>query len=185
MRKNRLGVDNMERLSEKDGTGLRRSYCLVSQVVGWLVLAMGLVGLAINIFESIEAIASGHSPEMTAGLSRFLERSWAPSMTIGLILLFVSEVVSHLYGPGDGRSLLLRYGHVVLYVFFLLMLYRTTVATVLFFVEPGGTLGTRTIWFLPSLLFNAARLLIFIGMILLLKRMRTHRPDPNTVRLTL
>ena len=184
MRKNRLGESLMEPLSTRNATASLRSYCLLSQVVGWPVLVMGLLGLSILVTQSIQSVASGEPPEMVESLLGLFERSWVPLLTTGLILLFVSHVLRHLYNSGTDRSLLLRYGHIVLYAFMFLVLYRTIGATVVGVAAPGGTVAARMLNVAPTLFLNAARLLIFFGLLQFLKRIRPDKQEVETSRAT-
>jgi len=170
----------MEPLRTKNATGSLRSYCFLSQLVGWLVLVMGLLGLSILVIQAVQSITSGESPEMPEGSLGLFERSWVSLLTTGLILLFVSHVLRDLYDSGAGRSLFLRYGHIVLYAFMFVVLCRTIGATVLLVAAPGGTVAARMVNVAPTLMFNAARLLILFGILQFLKRMRPGRQETQT-----
>jgi hypothetical protein len=145
---------------------------------------MGLVGLSIVVIHSIEWMASGESPEMVEGPLVLLDRSWVTLLEAGLILLFVSQILKRLYGSGNDGSLLFRYGHILLYAFMLLVLWRTIGGAVLFVTQPGGTAAERVVNILPRLLHNAARLLILFGILQFLKRIRADRQETETVGAT-
>jgi cell division protein FtsW (lipid II flippase) len=152
---------------------LSKFYQRTLQLLGWILLCMGGIGLVMLIAESFQA-GGRINLEGDFGM---LKRSWDMCIGLGLISLGFAQFIRYLCDHKIG--LLLRYGDKILYLYAVLAIGREISYD--WFVGAAGKMGGGSsaqrewlLFILPiTFLYNAARALILVGLGLFLKQLIT------------
>lgn len=147
------------------------SYCTVLRVLGWLLLCMGGVGIALTV---LEASQTGGRVNLEGTLGTF-KRSNTIFINIGLVSLGFTQLVRYLCGNGYKMGLLLRYGEKIFYLCAIIAIWRVGVEVWLVATgRMGGNSSLDLRWlmfFMPTLLYKSAKVLILVGLGQFLKQL--------------
>jgi hypothetical protein len=149
---------------------LLRSYCLITRIIGWILLIVALVIAVVKSFSGFE-VDDQLGFYMIYRLFIDLALSY---VLIGLILLGLAQFVRYLYESEYQPGLILHHGDKVLYLYALALIvnpildyfYRMKILGMTY-----ANTGSLFLYLLIVLLPAIARALIFFGMARVLKRM--------------
>ena len=149
---------------------LLRSYCLITRIIGWLIL---IVALVIAVVKLLSGFDVGDKFDCYMIYRLFIDLSLR-YMLIGLILLGLAQFLRYLYESEYHLGLILRHGDKLLYLYALALIvnpifdyfYRMKIIGMTY-----ANTGSLFLYLLIVLLPAIARSLIFLGMARVLKRM--------------
>ena len=87
-------------------------YCTALRILGWILLCMGVIGVALLF---TEAAQTGGSAELRGALG-YIKRSNTVLISIALVSLGFAQLVRYLFLNDRKMGLLLRYGEKVFYL---------------------------------------------------------------------
>lgn len=136
-------------------------YSTVLIVLGWVLLLMGGVGLALL---TLEGFQRGGSVSLEGALGTF-KRSYHYFVKIGLLCVVFGQLVRYLAGQGK-MGLFLRYGEKLFYLYAIIVIWGKVAW--IWFVATGRTGGSSPLlhWLmfsLPTLLYGIAQVLLLVG----------------------
>jgi len=144
-------------------------YCRALRILGWILLCMGIIGTALL---SIEAAQTGGSVELRGALG-MIKRSHTLFISIALVSLGFAQLVRYLFFNDHKMGLLLRYGEKIFYLCAIIAVWNLCV---IFWLDATGRTGGDSslilrwlLYFMPTLLYKGAKILILIGLGRLLK----------------
>lgn len=158
----------MKEFIEKN-KALLRSYCLITRIIGWMLLIVALVIAVVKSF-------SGFEVDDQLGfymIYRLFQELALRYVLIGLILLGLAQFVRYLYESEYQSGLILRHGDKVLYLYALALIVNPILDYFYRMKIIGMTYANTDSLFLYwsiILLPAIAKALIFIGMARILKR---------------
>ena len=141
---------------------LLKIYCLLARAIGWSIMILGGVGLAIFIVK-LSKIGIGEGI-----LIRSFQRSWFILMTTGLTALGVAQFIRYLFDEDYQGGWILRNGQKILWTFAFLVLWKG-VSMVFVSISRYGARDSLLL-VLSIALFNAGKLLVLIGLAQILRR---------------
>jgi hypothetical protein len=146
------------------------SYCTVLRVLGWILLCMAVVGITLLALEALQT-GGGVTLDGTFGM---LKRSYGIFINIGLVSLGLAQFIRYICGQKMG--LLLRYGDKIFYLYAILGVWHEIFYDYLVVAgKTGGNSSSQLNWLLfilpVTLLYNATKALILIGLGLFLKQL--------------
>ncbi len=139
-------------------------YSTVLRALGWILLCMGGIGIALLI---IEATQTGGTVNLK-GTFGMLKRSNSIFISIALVSLGFAQLVRYLCRNDHKMGLLLRYGEKIFYLCAIIAIWN--VGTLIWFVATGrmgANVSLNLHWllsFMPTLLYKVAKILILIGL---------------------
>lgn len=145
---------------------LLKIYCLVARAIGWSILLLGGVGIAILIVKLCK-IGIGEGILIRGPLGIF-QRSWFILMTTGLTALGVAQFIRYLFDEDYQGGWILRNGQKILWAFAFLVAWKG-VSMVFVSVSRYG-IRDSLLLVLSIALFNAGKLLVLIGLAQILRR---------------
>jgi len=150
---------------------LLRSYCLITRIIGWLLLIVALVAVVVRSLSGFFDADDQLGFYMTYRLFQDLALRY---VLLGLVLLGLAQFVRYLYESEYQLGLILRHGDKVLYLYALALVVNP-VLDYFYRMKILGMTYTNTgslfLYLLIILLPATARALIFLGMARILKRM--------------
>ena len=149
---------------------LLRSYCLITRIIGWLLLVIALVVAVVKSFSGFE-VDDQLGFYMTYRLFQELALRY---VLLGLILLGLAQFVRYLYESEYQLGLILRHGDKVLYLYAIALIVNPILDYFYRMKIIGMTYANTDslfLYLLIVLLPAIAKALIFIGMAKVLKRM--------------
>ena len=140
-------------------------YCTALRILGWILLCIGLIGTALLF---IEASQTGGSVELRGALG-MIKRSNTLFISIALVSLGFAQLVRYLFLNDHKMGLLLRYGEKVFYLCAIIAVWNMCVF--FWLVATGHQMGGDSslisrwlLYFMPTLLYKVAKILILIGL---------------------
>ncbi len=156
-------------------------HCTVLRILGWVLLCLGGIGFVMLLLESMQT-----GGEVTfKGILGTFKRSNHLFFNIGLVSLGFAQLARYLYGSDNKMGLLMRYGDKIFYLYAILTVFKVgfwiwiTAANRMENIKPvlqnhadyitvytsKPADGLRwLILFLPTLLYQGAKALIFVGL---------------------
>jgi len=145
--------------------GLLRSYCILAQIVGLLLLIVPIIGIAIEILSG--SIVKGHRSYIPSIIQiPFVIQAVVLNFTfLGLVALGVAQFIKYVFESQGQPSLILRIGDKILYVYAGLVILGAFLKWVFQMeVIKATALSTLLISFVALLLPATAKALILIGL---------------------
>jgi len=169
-------------------------YCTVLRVLGWILLCIGGIGFVMLLLEYIQ---TGGEVTFKGGFGPF-KRSYNLFVNIGLVSLGFSQLVRYLCGNDNKMGPLLRYGDKIFYLYAILTVLQVGIWIWLSTGRMGSntsvlqhqahsfphqvdyiTMYTSKaanglhwfIFFLPTLLYKGAKVIILVGLGKFLKQL--------------
>jgi len=146
------------------------SYSLITRIIGWLLLIVGLVIAVVNSFSCFKVDVQLRFYV----IYRVFQELVLGYVLIGIILLGLSQFVRYLYESKYQPGLILCYGDKVLYLYALALIVNP-ILDYFYRMKTIGMTYTNTdssfMYLLIILLPTIARALIFVGVAKVLKRM--------------
>lgn len=140
-------------------------YCRALRILGWILLCMGFIGTALLF---IEAGQTGGSVELRGALG-YIKRSNTLFISIALVSLGFGQLVRYLFLNDHKMGLLLRYGEKIFYLCAIIAVWNMCVF--FWLVATGHQMGGDSsfisrwlLYFVPTLLYKVAKILILIGL---------------------
>ena len=139
-------------------------YCGALRVLGWILLCTGVIGVALLL---IEAAQTGGSVELRDTLG-YIKRSNTVFVSIALVSLGFGQLVRYLFLNDRRMGLLLRYGEKIFYLCAIIAVWN--IGAYFWLVATGRTGGDNSfvslwlLYFMPTLLYKVAKILILIGL---------------------
>lgn len=140
-------------------------YCTALRILGWILLCMGVIGVALLF---IEASQTGGSVELRDALG-YIERSNTVFISIALVSLGFAQLVRYLFLNDHKMGLLLRYGEKIFYLCAIIAVWNMCVF--FWLVATGHQMGGDSslilrwlLYLMPTLLYKVAKILILIGL---------------------
>ena len=140
-------------------------YCTALRILGWILLCMGVIGVALLF---IEASQTGGSVELRDALG-YIKRSNTVFISIALVSLVFAQLVRYLFLNDHKIGLLLRYGEKIFYLCAIIAVWNMCVF--FWLVATGHQMGGDSslisrwlLYFMPTLLYKVAKILILIGL---------------------
>jgi len=139
-------------------------YCRALRILGWILLCMGFIGIALL---SIEAAQTGGSVNLRGALG-YIKRSNTVFISIALVSLGFAQLVRYLFLNDHKMGLLLRYGEKIFYLCAIIAVWN--MCGFFWLVATGRTGGDNSfvslwlLYFMPTLLYKVAKILILIGL---------------------
>ena len=139
-------------------------YCTALRILGWILLCMGVIGVALLF---TEAAQTGGSVELRGALG-YIKRSNTVFISIALVSLGFAQLVRYLFLNDHKMGILLRYGEKVFYLCAIIAVWNMCVF--FWIVATGRTGGDNSfvshwlLYLMPTLLYKVAKILILIGL---------------------
>ena len=139
-------------------------YCTAIRIVGWILLCMGFIGIAILL---VEAAQTGGGANLR-GPFGIIKRSHTLFISVALVSLGFGQLVRYLFLNDHKMGLLLRYGEKIFYLCAIIVVWHVCIY---FWLVATGQKGVGSslilrwlLYFMPILLYKVAKILILIGL---------------------
>ena len=136
-------------------------YCKALRILGWIFMCMGIFGTALIFVEA------GSSVNITGALG-YIKRSNTIFISIALVSLGFGQLVRYLFLNDHKMGLLLRYGEKIFYLCAIIAVWN--IGAYFWLVATGrqmvgdSSFISRWIFFMSTLLYKVAKILILIGL---------------------
>jgi hypothetical protein len=157
---------------------LLRSYCIITRIIGWLLLIGAVV---VPIVQSLSGLSASSKHRSFWIYLRF-EQIILGYLILGLVLLGLAQFVRYLYESEYRPGLILRHGGKVLYIYAVALI-ASPFLILYFRMRAYGYAGIVNLieHLLGVNLPDIAKALIFIGMAKVLKRMMPMIEESKTL----
>jgi hypothetical protein len=147
---------------------LLRSYCIITRIIGWLLL---IIALGIAVVKALSGFEADDQLRFHM-IYRLCQQLAVSFVLLGLILLGLAQFVRYLYEKDYKPGWILRHGNKVLYLYAAALII-SPVSHYYFRMKVIGYAGTVDLFLnvLTVILPTVAKALIFIGMAKVLRRM--------------
>jgi len=152
-------------------------YFKILRILGWILLCMGIIGFAMLISESY---GTGGRVTFDGTLGTF-KRSYHHFVKIGLLSLGLAQLVR--YFCENKIGLLLRHGDKIFYLYAIIVVWGLVGQV---WLVATGKMGANSslnlhwlIFFLPTLLYNSAKVLLSVGLGQFLKQFIAKIENPT------
>lgn len=156
---------------------LRKFYCLIAQIIGWLVLLMGAGGFALSLVWTSLGKDQTVPKKMLLIMS---EHSWFAILLTGLAALGLVQFIRYLFEGRYQPGWILRYADKLLYLCAAIVIIKTVGLNIrmlkfvdlsYFHFNPLPVYRWLLYTVLPSSLLAVTRLLILLGLAQVLRRL--------------